>query len=152
MGAFSCGRWIRENWDRLWGVMVARSAREEMHVRNHASWIVVVAAVAALGGVGCKSQKAAEDQKKVDELQAQLDDANKQLAAKEQQPAPAEPPPAEPPPPPAAQSEAPKTANPAAARSGAAKPAAAGDKTPEYVTAEQGQKAKEQYAQDKDKA
>jgi len=126
-----------------------------MHVRNHASWIVVVAALAALGGVACKSQKAAEDQKKVDELQAQLDDANKQLAAKEQQPAPAETPRAEPPPPPAAaKSEAPKSgaAKPAAGRSGAAKPAAAGDKTPEYLTAEQGQKAKEQYAHDKDKA
>src|SRR5215203_1418913 len=106
--------------------MVARSAREEMHVRNHASWIVVVAAVAALGGVGCRSQKAAEEQKKVDELQAQLDEANKQLAAKEQQPAPAETPPAEPPPPPPAraQGDAPKSGakKPVAARSGAANP------------------------------
>jgi len=114
-----------------------------------------VAAVAALGGVGCRSQKAAEEQKKVDELQAQLDEANKQLAAKEQQPAPAETPPAEPPPPPPAraQGDAPKSGakKPVAARSGAANPAAADNKKPEYVTAEQGEKVKEQYAEDKAK-
>jgi hypothetical protein len=122
-------------------------------VRKHGSWIAVSLVLAVVGGAACKSQESAEQQKKVDELQAQLDDAKKQLAAKEEQAKAAEAPPAEPQPPPAAapapQPAAPKAAAKPAAKGGS-KPAAPEAK-PEYLTAEQGQKAKEQYAQDKEK-
>jgi hypothetical protein len=122
-------------------------------VRTHGSWIVVSVVLAMVGGAGCRSQESAEQQKKVDELQAQLDDAKKQLAANEEQAKPAEAPPAEPVPPPAAapapQPAAPKAAAKPAAKGGA-KPKAPEAK-PQYVTAEQGQQAKEQYAQDKTK-
>jgi hypothetical protein len=122
-------------------------------VRKHGSWIAVALVLAVVGGAACKSQESAEQQKKVDELQAQLDDAKKQLAAKEEQAKAAEAPPAEPVPPPAAapapQPAAPKATNKPAAKAGA-KPAAPEAK-PQYLTAEQGQQAKEQYSQDKAK-
>jgi len=122
-------------------------------VRKHGSLITISLVLAIIGSVACRSQESAEQQKKVDELQAQLDDAKKQLEAKEEQAKAAEAPPAEPVPPPAAapapQPAAPKAAQKPAAKTGA-KPAAPGAK-PQYVTAEQGQQAKEQYAQDKTK-
>ena len=124
-------------------------------MRKHGSWIAVSLVLAVVGGAACKSQESAEQQKKVDELQAQLDDAKKQLAAKEEQAKAAEAPPAEPVPPPAA-APAPQPAAPKAAGKPAAKPKAgakpaAPEAKPQYLTAEQGQQAKEQYAQDKEK-
>jgi hypothetical protein len=124
-------------------------------VRKHGSWIAVSLVLAVVGGAACKSQESAEQQKKVDELQAQLDDAKKQLAAKEEQAKAAEAPPAEPVPPPAA-APAPQPAATKAAGKPAAKPKAgakpaAPEAKPQYLTAEQGQQAKEQYAQDKEK-
>jgi hypothetical protein len=47
------------------------------------SYVALILTVAVLGGVACRSQKPSDDQKKVDELQAQLDDARQQLAAQE---------------------------------------------------------------------
>jgi uncharacterized membrane-anchored protein YhcB (DUF1043 family) len=108
-------------------------------VRKHGSWIAVSLVLAVVAGAACKSQQSAEQQKKVEELQAQLDDAKKELAAKEEQAKAAEAPPAEPVPPPAAAPAPP----PAAPKAPEAKP--------QYLTAEQGQQAKEQYAQDKEK-
>jgi hypothetical protein len=122
-------------------------------VRKHESWVALSLVLAMIGSAGCRSQESAEQQKKVEELQAQLDDAKKELAAKEEQAKAAETPPAEPQPPPAAapapQPAAPKAAARPAAKGGA-KPKAPEAK-PQYVTAEQGQQAKEQYAQDKTK-
>jgi hypothetical protein len=96
-------------------------------MKAHASYVALMMAVAVLGGPACKSQKTAEDQKKVEELQAQLDDAKQQLAAKEaeaqaaQPPAPA-PAAAEPAPAPAAQP-------PASRKTGAAKGGASAAKS-----------------------
>jgi hypothetical protein len=108
-----------------------------------------------VGGAACRSQESAEQQKKVDELQAQLDDAKKQLEAKEEQAKAAEAPPAEPVPAPAAapapQPAAPKAAGKPAAKAKAGAKPAAPEAKPQYLTAEQGQQAKEQYAQDKEK-
>lgn len=53
-----------------------------MNVRG--SYIAMMIAIAVLGGAACTSQKSADEQKRVDELQAQLDDAKQQLAAKEE--------------------------------------------------------------------
>jgi hypothetical protein len=111
--------------------------------------------LAVVAGAACKSQQSAEQQKKVEELQAQLDDAKKELAAKEEQAKAAEAPPAEPVPPPAAapapQPAAPKAAGKPVAKAKAGAKPAAPEAKPQYLTAEQGQQAKEQYAQDKEK-
>jgi hypothetical protein len=57
-------------------------------VNVRTSYIVVIIAVGVLGGVACKSQQPSDEQKKIDELQAQLDDAKQQLAAKQEEPQP----------------------------------------------------------------
>jgi outer membrane murein-binding lipoprotein Lpp len=44
-----------------------------------------------LAGAGCSSKSSTDEQKKVDELQAQLDDVKKQLAAKDEQAATPQP-------------------------------------------------------------
>jgi len=128
-------------------------------VKKTFSFMVVLATLAALGGAACSSQKSA-DQQKVQELQAQLDQTKKELAAKQEQAktaetTPAEPQPAAPPPaeaPPAAAPAKPQATKPAGAKSAAAKPAKPATPAGEqYVTAEQGKKASEQYAQDKAK-
>jgi hypothetical protein len=134
-------------------------------VRKHGSWIAVLLVLAVIGGAACKSQQSAEQQKKVDELQAQLEDAKKELAAKEEQAKAAEsPPPPAPEPAPApvapAKNDTPKSAKKSKAAAGAAAAgaaagtaagAAAGAKSPDYLTTEQAAQAKEQYAQDKEK-
>jgi hypothetical protein len=125
-------------------------------VKKTVSFMAVMAILAALGGAACSSQKSA-DQQKVQELQAQLDQTKKELAAKQEQAAaaettPAEPQPAAPPPaeaPPAVAPAKPQAAKPAGAKKAAAKPATPAAQ--QYVTAEQGAKASEQYAQDKAK-
>jgi hypothetical protein len=126
-------------------------------VTQHVRLTVIGVAIAALvGGAACRAQKSAED-KKVEELQAQLDEAKKQLAEKEAQAAPAQPaaPEAQPATPQAqpAPAPAPAAAKPAPSQASKGKPKAppAAAAAPDYVTAEQGQQAKEQYAQDKEK-
>jgi hypothetical protein len=120
-----------------------------------------LAAATLLAGVACRSEQSAEQQK-VAELQAQLDETKKQLAAKEAQEAaaqtpaapatpaaePAAPPEAQPlaPAPPPAAAEAPRSR----AKPRSSSPAPAGESS-EYVTTEQGKKASEQYAEDKAK-
>src|SRR5262245_24333487 len=103
------------------------------------SWCLGMAVLAmpAMLAVGaCSSQKDAEQQKKVDELQAQLDAVKKELAANSAADAPAEaPPPAAAP---AAPAPPPASKPPAAASAPASR-----SQSPEYVTAEQGRKAKE---------
>ncbi len=114
-------------------------------------YMVAIGILAALGGAACSSKKSAEQQK-VEELQAQLDQTKKELAAKEEQAKAAETTPAEPQPaeaPPAAAPAKPKATKPAGTKSAAAKPGTPASQ--EYVTAEQGKKASEQYAQDKAK-
>jgi hypothetical protein len=112
---------------------------------KHATWRAGSALAILLVVVGCKSQSPADQQQqqKVDQLQAQLDEMKKQLAEKDA--APAEPAPAPPTAEPQASRPAPKPAA-AAGPSSAAPP-----KAPEYVTAEQGQKAAAQYQEDKAK-
>jgi hypothetical protein len=116
--------------------------------------VLGVALAALVGGAACRSQKSADD-KKVEELQAQLDEAKKQLAEKDAQAAPAQPaapeaqpaiPQAQPAPPPAPPAAA---AGPSQAPKAKPKAPPAAAAPPNYVTAEQGQQAKEQYAQDK---
>src|SRR5262245_23074001 len=106
------------------------------------SWclgMAVLAVPAMLAAGACSSQKDAEQQKKVDELQAQLDAVKKELAANSAANAPAEaPPPAAAPAPAPAPPPAPKPAARPSAASSATAP-----KSQQYVTAEQGQKAKE---------
>jgi hypothetical protein len=96
-------------------------------MRARASYVAVVITVAVLGGVACNSQNAADEQKKIDELQAQLDDAKQQLAAKQPE-SPAAAPPAttpaavEPPAAPAGQATAPGTGTPKSGASAAKSP------------------------------
>src|SRR4051812_17208735 len=84
-----------------------------------ASCIALVVTVAMLGGAACKTQKSADEQKKIDDLQSQLNDAKQQLAAKQaesqvaQPPAPA-PVAVEPPPAPRGQGTAARTGTPKA--------------------------------------
>jgi len=120
-------------------------------VTKHPFWTLAVIAMVTLGGVACKSQKSAEEQKKIDELQSQLDDAKKQLAAKEEAAKAAEPPPAAPESAPQAPPPPPPSSNAAAASKPSAGKPAPGAAKPNYVTAEQGQKAADQYSQDKEK-
>ena len=54
-----------------------------MNVRH--SYLALMIAVVVLGGPACKSQNTAEEQKKVDDLQGQLDAAKQQLATKEKE-------------------------------------------------------------------
>ena len=97
---------------------------------KHTSLYFGLALLATLAGAACSSQKTAEQQKKVDELQAQLDAVKKELAANSAAAAPAEAPPA--------------AATPAAPASAPAPaPAPAVKNQPPPVTAEQGRKAKE---------
>jgi hypothetical protein len=71
-------------------------------MRARASYVALVITVAVLAGGACTSQKAADEQKATDEqkkieaLQAQLDAAKQQLAAKEAEPQAAQTPPAAP--------------------------------------------------------
>jgi hypothetical protein len=122
-------------------------------VTKHVRYVVVGLGMAALlGGTACRSQKSAED-KKVEELQAQLDEAKKQLAEKNAQAAPTEParPEAQPQPTPAPQPPSAVAAQPLAPAKSKTVPATGATASPKYVTKEQGQEASEQYAEDKAK-
>ena len=97
-----------------------------------------------LVGAGCTSRSSTDEQKKVEELQAQLDDVKKQLAAKGEGEAAAPAQPAAP----AVSAERPATA---ASGAGRQAPKAQPPGPPGYVTTEQGQNAATQYSQDKAK-
>jgi hypothetical protein len=122
-------------------------------VTKHVRYVVVgLGLVALLSSAACRAQQSAED-KKVEELQAQLDEAKKQLAEKNAQAAPTEParPEAQPQPTPAPQPPSAVAAQPLAPAKSKAVPATGATASPKYVTKEQAQEASEQYAEDKAK-
>jgi hypothetical protein len=113
-------------------------------MRARASYVALVVTVAVLGGAACTSQKAADEQKRIDELQAQLDDAKQQLAAKQAEPQADQPPataPAavDPPAAPATQPTAPRTGTPKSAASAAKSPRRAAAVPDPPAAAQQGQ-------------